>query len=110
MLVGGAEEGFGDLAPLIHFLHRFHDPLAIPRGERLVDERRMLVHELLNDRATARLGVGFLVEVLEKRGPGAAVFVRVLHVGPITKPSLDPLQSDVDSCLSTLKFDWTHPA
>ena len=85
-------------------------PLAILCGERLINKRWILVHELLNHRVTAWLEGGFFIEVLEKRSPGAAVFVGVACVGLITKPSSDPLEGDINSYLSTLKFDWTHLA
>lgn len=93
MLVGCVDQRLGKFIPVVHFLHPTQAlSLAVVFFEGGVDRLGVLEHELLGDRATARLDVGTLVYVLENLRPDTALVAGVVDVSSVAKPRGDLLQ------------------
>ena len=57
-----------------------------------VDNLGVFECELFCDRATARFGVGLLVDTLENPEPSATLVAGIAGSGPVAKPPLHPLR------------------
>ena len=87
ILVGGGNEPLSNLIPLVQPVCTTHGPrFSVQRMEGIVDDLWLLVHKLLDDSTTARLGIGELVDAFENRSPGSTLVVRFMDGGAVAEP------------------------
>ena len=107
VLVGCVDQGLGEFVPVVHLLnltHPFELTVLFLKGG--VDDLGVLEHELLRDRATAWLGVGLLVYVLEDLRPNTALVAGVVDAGPVAEPRGDLLQRRRRSSMQCDVREW----
>ena len=83
-----------NIVPFVQPLGSAHSlPKSVPGVESVVDDLRVLEHQLLRDGTTARLGVSLFVDTFEECRPRASVAATdgVSGSRAISKPRGDPL-------------------